>query len=477
VLWLSGCATDAPKTPNYFAERTAQQDIQIERVVLAIDPTPPQIESIELGLTKGEGAASGAAAGAFAGLNALLHSPGSCSGSYCGAAYALLIPIFVVGGAMVGAVSGGESGYSAEKLAEAESKAQKMLTSGFLQTQILSRAKKYAQENADLEFIGPSGINGEVPKSLDGYEAVSGERVDAILEIRMKSLTLKTFLEMEAQARLISAETEAVLSYSFYRFQSERRDLKEWMGSGAAALTEAIERGLQTLAEDLVDENFLLFYPRESEKQFASQANEKKESTEGDPVPHYVLQPLYPQLDTCFFCEGFFDRHPHRAIGNLEFVTINTVRPTFRWEKFPRPEDTDAIDGNGLRITDVSYEVRIFDSAIPSGTDILLVPGQLVYSSRNILENFHKIRRSLEPCKDYFWTVRARFKLDGRIRVTEWSGAFDVSAWNEKPWNLRRGMTAYEGPPEWIVLGLTGYNPIIPDGPEWFYFPFSTPCD
>ena len=34
---------------------------------------------------------------------------------------------------------------------------------------------------------------------------------------------------------------------------------------------------------------------------------------------------------------------------------------------------------------------------------------------------FHKLETPLSPAARYFWTVRARFKLDGVTRVTPWA--------------------------------------------------------
>ena len=175
-------------------------------------------------------------------------------------------------------------------------------------------------------------------------------------------------------------------------------------------------------------------------------------------VPHFVLSPIYPKLDICvIFCD-------RRAIGSLEFVKVGSVQPTLRWESFPREHDLIDADGQPHHISDVSYELRVFDIGLPPSASIVVIPAQLIYEARDISDPYHKIESGLDACKYYFWTVRARFKLDGRLRVIEWAGAFNVPAWNEKPWNLRRGITEYK------------FSGLPVDGPEWFYFPFRTPC-
>jgi hypothetical protein len=153
------------------------------------------------------------------------------------------------------------------------------------------------------------------------------------------------------------------------------------------------------------------------------------------------------------------------------------VQPTLQWERFPRDHDRIDADGQYHQISNVRYDLRVFDAAIPSSTNIVLVPARQVYDGRDISEPYHKIESGLNACSDYFWTVRARFRLDGQVRVTEWAGAFDVAGWSEKPWNLRRGLLSYKQPPDWLAAGLTGMRPPVPDGPEWFYYPFRTPCN
>jgi hypothetical protein len=423
---------------------------------------------VDLGLTRGEGAAYGATSGAAQGALQALDAFAGCEGSFCGIAI-LLVPVFALGGAVIGGISGAESGFSTDELERAEANARRALDSAYLQTSILDRTREYGHENSDLEFLRIPVTGSLVASDKSDYRRLESEAIDAVLKVDLVSLSLEEFLEMKARGRLVSVQTGAVLSDSEYLFLSERRRLNEWMANGAAPLTEAINRGLQTLAEDIVDENFLLFFPNEPEAITTADAERQRQQQPllFGAVPHYVLRPDYPPLDTCFFCEGLFETRPHRAIGNLEFAEVDSVQPTLKWEQFPRDHDLTERDGKRHKIAEVSYDVRVFDTAIPSRSGFVLVPAQQIYSARSIPEPHHKIENGLTACSDYFWTVRARFKLDGRVRVTEWAGAFEVAGWNERPWNLRRGVHSYS---EWVTAFRA-------DGPEWFYYPFRTPCE
>jgi len=477
---LIGCTTNAPKTPDYYSTEYQYQAPGISNIALVTDLSPPEIESVDLGFTRWQGAAGGAAGGALAGASSALSSLGGCSGDFCAAALLLLLPVFMAGGAIVGAVSGVDSGYSVDVLTEAEANAQHMLNSAYLQTELLEHAQDYARKNIDLEFIR---IPSADPKALavkPNYKTLSNESIDVVLEVDLLRLSLEYSLEMDARARLISVQTGTVLSDAQYRFSSEHHRLDGWIADGAAPLMEAIQRGLKTLAEDIMDENFLLFYPNEPEviiPQQADKASEQVQASQGNSVPHYVLSPVFPELNSCFLCDGIFRKQRPTAIGALEFVEVDSVQPTLQWERFPRDNDLVDTDGQYHQITDVRYDLRVFDTAIPSSTNIILVPAKLVYDARGISETYHKVESGLHACTYYFWTVRARFKLDERVRVTEWAGAFDLLGWKEKPWNLRRGLHTYKQPPEWLTVGLTGVRPPVPDGPEWFYYPFMTPCN
>ena len=48
-------------------------------------------------------------------------------------------------------------------------------------------------------------------------------------------------------------------------------------------------------------------------------------------------------------------------------------------------------------------------------------PGAMVYRRTAITDNSHRLGEPLQPGAKYFWSVRARFELDGRKHVTEWA--------------------------------------------------------
>ena len=447
AIVVVGCV-NWPPPPEIIGKKYDAQRLETARVALVADMVPPEIEGVHLGLTRGEGVVAGAASGALLPIAATAPA-----GPYALVAGVLLMPVFAIGGAIAGATSG----YSADLLREAEANAQQLLDSGYLQESLLERVRNYGYGNAELEFFrlpdADQGAFAVPPHSIDS----SFKTTDFILEIKLLKVVLKGSLEIDARARLLSVDTGAILNDSQYQFFSVRHKLTEWMADGAAPLIKTIEYGLQTLAEDIVNENFLLFYSSTPQDRLRPQNGTPVETADTKPlvsVPYYVLAPISPELVSCFFCR--------EDTWNLQkFVEVESIQPTLRWQSFPRDYDLVHM---GRDISHVVYDLRIFRTAETTANQgpnqrTFLAPDTPIYSFRDIAEPEHKIAVPLEECTGYMWTVRARFRLDQQVRVTEWAGTF-----NWPPWVMRR----FKEPEPFL------YEPVRP---EWYYFPFKTPCN
>jgi hypothetical protein len=82
----------------------------------------------------------------------------------------------------------------------------------------------------------------------------------------------------------------------------------------------------------------------------------------------------------------------------------STSRPELRWE----PLSAGAF-GPKFTVSEVGYDLRVFEGRA------------LVYSRDGLSESRHRIEMTLAPGKDYTWTVRARFRVDGARRRTDWT--------------------------------------------------------
>ncbi len=119
------------------------------------------------------------------------------------------------------------------------------------------------------------------------------------------------------------------------------------------------------------------------------------------PTAIYGLRPQYP--------EALVAPGPRVA-----FVEVDSRQPTLRWEAFPTDDDrkTDQ-EGQLAKINNVTYDLRIFRARRG-------FPAEPIYTRIGLPEPWHTLDSPLEPSTEYFWTVRARFELDGRPRVTPW---------------------------------------------------------
>lgn len=117
-------------------------------------------------------------------------------------------------------------------------------------------------------------------------------------------------------------------------------------------------------------------------------------------APVFGLKPQYPEnrIDT----------------DEIGFVEVDSLQPTLRWESFPRPQDLiEDKEGMLHLMRNVTYDLKIWSA---QGD----YPYAIIYSKQGLREPYYKLEEPLEPCSKYFWTIRARFEIDGKVRVTEW---------------------------------------------------------
>jgi hypothetical protein len=102
----------------------------------------------------------------------------------------------------------------------------------------------------------------------------------------------------------------------------------------------------------------------------------------------------------------------------LEWKSVDSLRPTLRWEAFPETADA------------TTYDLRI-----ARATNDGLAPGQLVYQRRGLAGTTHRLEEPLLPSTKYFWSVRARFVREGRTFTSIWGAlghpqTFALSSWS-----------------------------------------------
>jgi len=122
----------------------------------------------------------------------------------------------------------------------------------------------------------------------------------------------------------------------------------------------------------------------------------------GCSTPMAGLQPQYPPFEQKMFSRW----------GN--FVEVDSLQPTLRWQPFPRPQDrVDDEAGMLTQMEAITYELRVWKT-------IAGMSGDEVYARAGVKLPYHKLEEPLEASTRYLWSVRAHFLLDGHPRTIEW---------------------------------------------------------
>jgi hypothetical protein len=120
-------------------------------------------------------------------------------------------------------------------------------------------------------------------------------------------------------------------------------------------------------------------------------------------APVFGLKPIYPKNEC--------------SKERIYFTEVDSLQPVLRWETFP-PEKMQSDEEQMCKIRHITYDLKVWLSVNDS-------PSSVIYLRRDLPEPQDKIDQPLLPCARYFWTVRARFLVDGKERVSEWG----ISAW------------------------------------------------
>jgi len=261
-----------------------------------------------------------------------------------------------------------------------------------LQTQVLQAVHEQSSQSATLlSEQGPIQSDESISYRPPGSQALATVLEVGVLSLGLtgeKSVNPSLALTMTARAKLIRSVDDSVLYHSTFECRSYRRAFSQWAASNAQAVREEYKQCLQRLSDKIVEEVFTLSY-------FPSTSSEL-------PYPIYGLRPEYPE------------------VNYATFILVDSLRPTLRWEAFPRLTE---IDTRMLQsqISHMTYDLKIWRA---EGKD----PGTLVYARENLSAPLHQIEEPLEPATEYFWTVRVRYALNGQPRRSEWGLAGDSSA-------------------------------------------------
>lgn len=413
-LLASGCAT--PSSKSFHS--TLPEELRREIRTVAVLPVEeiPKNNFLTYAKNRNKGAAQGTAGGAFFG--ALYMAAESTRSGPFGV---FLVPYMAATGAIVGGLAGGIEGaikavpadeaerieasinHAVDEIHIQDKFAESMIHAGILSTEY------------DFNFADRRGSQKDNNKVLL-FDPIM-QSPDIVMEVRITDLG---FLGGEGRDPAVSFFMDAAIRLSWLRdekeiysgkssYSSRPQRFSEWSRNNANPLRLEFERAYIRIAEQII-ENLFLIHDFHLDSIWSTDM-------------YCMLKPVNPPLTML----GFFSHE--RITPKLE-----TRRPTFQWEAFPRDKDLQS-DSEGLlsHISDISYDLIIWKTRDT-------IPAELVYDKRGLVlteRAFHKERiveytidKALEPSTEYYWSVRARFLLDGKPRITRWS-------YSRIPWDTR----------------------------------------
>lgn len=364
--------------------------VEVNRVALRVEPSPVAVEFIGVPAGKGQAAAEGA--GRFF-AQCLAAPGGGGGGTFVAAAYML----WLAGCAVAAPIAAGVAGRQAMRADDVTRS-----------TALISDATAMRSIADDLRRALKEAAGRIAPGQMDD-DGGQGPMVLAIPKIaftgRGDSDGLLAF-QLRAQASVVRTPGEAAVKTCDFSYPSERRSLAEWSADGGQGVNAVLERAMPALAEAITECVFLLY-----------------------PFPYQGL----PSGWTWF--SGLQAEYPKRS-GSFKdpyWATVDDLKPTFRWQAFPRDVDLAADRATMERVRDVEYDLVIarWDNGAVN---------RVVYRRSALAANAHQIETALEPATRYLWTVRARFRLDGRAYVTAWAERGGLATGSEPP--ARQSFTA-----------------------------------
>ncbi|CAL94864.1 hypothetical protein [Azoarcus olearius] len=439
ALLLAACST-LPSDGARSAARHRDTLTGEHRVGIALGHFSPRVQLDAEVSGKGGGALHGAGHGALACLELEKGSSGPGTG--------LITLICLPFGAAVGAVLGASSSASGEAIVAGHGRLDQRLATVDLQA-ALGRALEHYADKTDLRAqLYPLAEGPSRPADTPTYPASTDYVIEAaVIEARVVTTganALPYGLLFEVHARLIRNMDGSTVDTLTLRTSTPLRTVDEWLADQGGAMARAIDAALAEAAEAIIDEWMLVHRgdPPAAGKPATPSDGERPR------VPEYALQPLTPPLRV----ERRFLKRPLLP-GHLEPVAVSTT-PRFAWEAWPRdlaPADADAT------AVPVIYDLRLYDAG-PFPIEGVAA-AQLVQEHFGLPQPGFTPQRPLQPCSYYFWTVRARFLLEGRMRATEWTGAYRSIGGTVDPTWSRRG--------EWPLMMAEWPN-------RWFYLPILT---
>lgn len=319
-----------------------------------------------------------------------------------------------------------------EILKQEKGTVQANLKSIELQRELQDKALEYAHKHMINVSRIEQSTNSNKDKSND-YSSLFSKGIDTVVEYEIVEITfeeadvenLPIYMTLKVKSRLIQTNDGHIIEQFEKKVESNIHPYQEWISNDFKLLTDEYLRLLNIVVSNSIDEFLFLYYPMLSKNMTLDTS--KREA------PYYVLlatnpKPIFATPDMRVFSHP--EQYQTVRYSQRRFVPIYDKKPLFQWESFPWKHDLISKE----RFSEIVYDLEIYKyEEFHQGLFLHHgYIGKLVYAKNGLTKNEHKLEEPLEENTKYLWSVRARFKLDGKTRLTEWGGLYygDQHAWS-----------------------------------------------
>ncbi len=432
-----GCATLEPAsyTPPVGEDlRASARTVAVVSVVAATDDTPPRLDvPIGQGQEAAKGAAVGGGTGFLTGL--MVSAAGGPLGPFLAP---IVIPAFTIGGMASGSAIRWSAAVPAKDAAAANA--------------ALSRSRSDLSAEVARRIALGLPMAGKVPTmredaatpdlrievSIDRWGLAGGAGSDPL-----------TGFFVRTSYRVVKGPDNTTVAEGNFIQGGPQRTVSEWTRDDAALLSRAVDATLSRVAEAIIDSTFFV--------------HNFRVSTGG--LPRGEVCGLKPIAPPSLYRFGPYESGPSH---------VDSLKPRLVWESFPRRKDVEDDTTNILaRVSEVRYDLRIWKNEHGGPGDIVYERTGLALAAMDGTVD-HTMETPLAARNSYLWSVRARFKLDGKERVTRWAydmeidlDAIPIGFFDKHDW---------DGPEDPYREGLARRGSCADDSiPPLHYFIFTTP--
>ena len=221
--------------------------------------------------------------------------------------------------------------------------------------------------------------------SIEAGDDTNRDDVDAFLDVSVTSLTIlvekgDATMTTNVSAALRRTSDKSLLFGGGYSF-AQKNSLRNWAADDYAEWAEYLQSAKRNISREISADMFERILLR------------------------HVLRPVASE-SVALVSRGNWN-------GKTRIQT-----PTLAWELFLLGGDSYGEWVDRIDEDNILFDLEIYDGST------------LAYAADGILESHHEIQRPLDKCKDYSWSVRPVYHVDGKSRAGEWMRYSSLSFMN-----------------------------------------------